>query len=173
MELERLYFFTATILNWYKLLDSDRYKGIVLRSFDYLVSSGKLKIYAFVIMSDHLHVIWELLELNGKEMPHVSFMKYTGHIIQKDLRKNDQTTLDLFKVNSETRVHQVWQGDSLSVPIYTPSVIFQKLDNIHNNPCRGKWMLSGSPVEYRFSSAKFYDSGVDDFGFLSHIGDRL
>lgn len=173
MELERLYFFTATILNWHKLLKNVEYKDIIVRSLGYLVSTGKIKVYAFVIMPNHLHIIWELLELNGKEMPHASFMKFSSHCIQKDLRKNHPKILELFNVNTETREYQFWQRDSLPVQLYTPFVIYQKMDYIHNNPCKGKWMLSSSPIDYRYSSAKFYESGVDDFGFLTHIGERL
>lgn len=173
MELQRLYFFTTTILNWHKLLQSDEYKEIIVRCLGYLVNSEKIKVYSFVIMPNHIHLIWELLELNGKEMPHASLIKFTSHCIQKDLRKNHPKILKLFNVNTETREYQFWQRDSLPIQLYTPNVIFQKLDYIHNNPCKGKWMLAPSPIDYRYSSAKFYESGVDDFGFLTHIGERL
>jgi len=34
-------------------------------------------------------------------------------------------------------------------------------------------MLAESPIHYKYSSAIFYETGIDDFGFLSHIGERL
>ena len=85
MDLDTLYFFTATISQWRNLLGPDKYKKIILDGLAYLVLQRKIKVYAFVIMPNHVHVIWELLELNGKELPHASFMKYTSHVIQKDL----------------------------------------------------------------------------------------
>jgi len=36
----------------------------------------------------------------------------------------------------------------------------QKLDYIHDNPCKGKWNLSENPVGYLHSSAIFYIDGV-------------
>jgi hypothetical protein len=30
---------------------------------------------------------------------------------------------------------------------------------MHNNPCKGKWNLAPSPVDYPHSSARFYISG--------------
>jgi hypothetical protein len=37
--------------------------------------------------------------------------------------------------------------------------IDQKLDYMHDNPCRGVWRLAASPVDYLHSSAKFYLTG--------------
>ncbi len=35
----------------------------------------------------------------------------------------------------------------------------QKLDFMHDNPCRGKWNLVSDVTEYAHSSAKFYLCG--------------
>lgn len=173
MELGSLYFFTATISKWQKLLKPDKYKQILVDSLHHLVQQKKLKVYGFVIMPNHIHLIWELLEMNGKEMPHASFMKHTGHQIQKDLRDYHPRVLEVFRVNTSTRTYQFWQRDALPIHLYSPEVIYQKLDYIHNNPCQGKWILADNPLEYKYSSATFYETGIDEFGFLSHIGERL
>jgi putative transposase len=31
--------------------------------------------------------------------------------------------------------------------------------------------LCSDPLKYYYSSAKFYETGIDDFGFLKHIMD--
>ncbi len=173
MELEKLYFFTSTILNWKQLLEREKYKKLIIQSLSFLSQKEKIKVYGFVIMPNHIHLIWEMIELNGKESPHASFLKFTSHEIQKDLRRNHPKILEDFKVQSEIRNYQFWQRDSLPIELYSPEVIFQKLDYIHNNPFQGKWLLSNSPQEYEFSSAAFYESGKNDFGFLKHIGERL
>jgi putative transposase len=159
MELVNLYFFTATINEWYKLLKPDKYKDILIESLSYLVKSDKLKVYGFVIMPNHIHIIWELLKYNGKEKPHASFMKYTSHTIQADLRLYHPQVLELFRVSADSRMYNFWQRDSLAIDLYTPEVVFQKLDYIHNNPCQGKWMLVESPIRYKYSSANYYETG--------------
>jgi REP element-mobilizing transposase RayT len=53
-------------------LTPDKYKDILIDSLKYLVKIGKIKVYGFVIMPNHIHLIWELLDLNGKESPHSS-----------------------------------------------------------------------------------------------------
>lgn len=50
--------------------------------------------------------------------------------------------------------------------------LLQKLDYIHRNPMQEKWNLAATPEEYRYSSAKFYMSGIDEFQFLTHWQDR-
>ena len=35
----------------------------------------------------------------------------------------------------------------------------QKLDYIHENPCRGRWQLVSQPENYLHSSAQFYATG--------------
>lgn len=43
--------------------------------------------------------------------------------------------------------------------ILKQKVIIQKLSYMHNNPCSGAWRLVESPVDYKHSSAKFYNTG--------------
>lgn len=173
MELNKLYFYTASILHWNNLLKSDKYKDVIIESLKYLVDHQKLKVYVFVIMPNYIHLIWETLEVNGKDMPHASFMKHTSHAIQKGLKENHPETLEFFKVEKIERRYQLWQREALLIKLFTPETVYQKLDYIHNNPCQGKWMLADNPVEYKYSLASFYEKCNDQFSTLSHIGDRL
>jgi putative transposase len=162
------YFYTATITKWQNLLKPDKYKDVIISSLDYLVAKGKIKVFGFVIMPNHIHLIWMMLEKNGKEMPHASFMKYTGHLFLEDLTKNHPQVLPYFEVDSSTRKHHFWQRNSLPIALYSPEVWKQKLDYIHNNPIAEKWKLADLPENYKYSSAKFYLDGIDEFGFLTH-----
>ncbi len=57
MDIGKLYFWTATINNWYKLLEEDVLKEVVISSLQYLVHNKKIEVYAFVIMPNHVHFI--------------------------------------------------------------------------------------------------------------------
>ncbi len=132
-----------------------------------------MRIYGFVIMPNHLHLIFEMTGLNGKELPHASFLKFTAHKFQSYLRTSRPNQLGQFKVSDINKKYCFWQRDSLSVELFSPKVIFQKLEYLHNNPCKGKWQLSKSPENYKFSSFSFYESGTDEFKILTHIHDRM
>ena len=59
-----------------------------------------------------------------------------------------------------------WQRDSLPFELYSQKVFKQKLNYIHQNPLQKRWKLVDSPAEYIYSSAKFYEKDIDDFGFI-------
>ena len=54
------HFFTATNLNWKRLLARNKYKDIVIESMRFLVDDKRVIIYGFVIMDNHIHIIWQL-----------------------------------------------------------------------------------------------------------------
>jgi REP element-mobilizing transposase RayT len=174
MELGQVYFYTATILKWQPLLVQDKYKEIIIESLNYLSKRQKIAVYAFVLMPNHIHLIWEMLAKNGKEMPHASFMKYTAHRFLEDLRLHHPKVLPYFEVEGKAdRQHQFWERNSLPIVLYSPAVFEQKLQYIHHNPIAKKWALVEDYVDYRYSSAKFYELGIDEFGFLQDYRERI
>ena len=54
MEIGEIFFWTATINQWQKLLQPDQYKDVVISSLDYLSSTGKVDVFGFVIMPNHI-----------------------------------------------------------------------------------------------------------------------
>jgi putative transposase len=59
MRLERhhVQFFTAVCNDWLPLLESDEAKEIIVKALRYQVEVGHVKVAAFVIMPNHIHVI--------------------------------------------------------------------------------------------------------------------
>lgn len=162
-----VYFWTATIHKWRYLLEKDSAKQLIVDYLQELSLKGLITVYGFVIMPNHIHLIWSLLKLNGKESPKSSLLKYSAHMFLKELKCQGKAWQ--YKVSVSNKEHEIWQRDSLSVEIYSPNVAKQKLDYIHANPVSGKWMLAKDDLHYHYSSARFYDSGKDDFGFLINL----
>ena len=71
-----------------------------------------------------------------------------------------------FKVDAKDRMYQFWERNSLSIELCSPAVFAQKMEYIHYNPVKAG--LCNLPEEYYYSSAKFYATGTDDFGMLTH-----
>ncbi len=173
MDFEEVYFWTDTIKDWKHLLKQDKYKNVIISSWQELVERGKIAIYGFVIMPNHLHIVWEMKEPNGREMPHASFNKFTSHLILKDLKANHRAVLPYFKVDEPERDYRVWQRDPLAILMDSKAKVEQKLDYIHLNPLQEQWNLAIRPEEYKWSSAKFYETGEDKFHFLTHYTERF
>ena len=162
-------FFTATVLEWKLLLEKDKYKDEVVGSLRFLVNNKRIKLYAFVIMSNHIHLIWQPLQQCTPEAIQHSLLSFTAHQIKKDLLKNHPAVLPHFKVNAKDRAYQFWERNSLGVDLFSETVFNQKLEYIHWNPVKAG--LVKFPEEYYYSSAKFYEYGIDDFGILTHYMD--
>ncbi|EHQ28610.1 hypothetical protein Mucpa_4520 [Mucilaginibacter paludis DSM 18603] len=170
MELDTVYFYTATILHWKKLLGPEKFKLFVLNSLKFLVENKKIKVYGFVIMPNHIHLLFENIAINGKEMPYVSFMKFTGHQFLHELRKTD-LLLESFKVERNSRDYQFWQRNALPIEIFSREICEQKLDYIHHNPLQSHWSLVDDPNDYEFSSCSFYEKDDDRFNWLTDYRD--
>jgi len=173
MNLGDVYFWTDTINDWNHLLKPDKYKQLILDIWRIQVEKRLIIIYAFVIMPNHLHVLWELRSMNGKEMPHASFNKATAHLITKDLKENHPADLPPFKVKDKERSYRIWQRDPLAILMDSKQKLEQKLGYLHNNPLQKRWNLVISPEDYLWSSALFYETGKDEFGFLTHYMERF
>ena len=173
MYLHEVYFWTATIYQWKHLLKPDKYKQIIIDSLANLTAREKIKVYGFVIMPNHIHLLWEMIEMNGKEMPYASFQKHTSHAIQADLKIKHPDVLAHFKVEEKERSYRFWQRDSLAIHILSREMAEQKLDYIHLNPLQSHWNLCTDPKHYHFSSISFYESGQSDFSFITDYRDRI
>ena len=173
MKLNEVYFWTDTIKEWKKLLIQDKYKQLIMNQLKWLKDKNKIIVYGFVIMPNHLLLIWEMVENNGKEMPHASFNKWTSSNFLKDLRANHPKVVPFFKERTIERNHRFWQRDPLAILMDSREKVEQKLNYIHLNPLQERWNLVGLPEDYRWSSAKFYDSGEDEFCVLTHYSDRF
>ena len=173
MEPGMIYFWTATIHRWIHLLKHDHFKSIITDSLAYLSGQRKIDVFAFVIMPNHLHMIWRLIAPNGKESPKASFMKYTAHRFQHYLRQHQPHKLELFRVKLPNKNYQFWQRDSLVIRLYDRPIMEQKLTYLHENPLQEHWSLVTDPVNYHYSSAAFYENGCCNFPFLKSVYDEF
>ena len=161
-------FFTATILWWKKLLAPDKYKQLILESMRFLVEDGRVVIYGFVLMPNHIHIVWRINDNHLREDVQRDFLKFTAQQIKFDLQKFHPQVLSRFEVNLKDRKYQFWEKNPLSIDLFDIKVVEQKLVYIHNNPLQEKWNLSSDPNEYWYSSSRFYETGQNDFDFLTH-----
>jgi putative transposase len=164
---EHANYFTATCLEWTPVLIDDRFKQIIIDSLKYLTDAHRIDVYAFCIMNNHMHIIWQMLGDNKAEDVQRDFLKFTSQQILKVLRNEKSDLLEQLTVNAKDRKHQVWERNAFSMPVYEDRFLFQKLHYIHNNPVVAGYCIH--PEDYYFSSAAFYLKGDVNFSFLKHV----
>ncbi|MBT6837010.1 MAG: transposase [Bacteroidetes bacterium] len=166
-----IFFYTASIIKKQKNFFSKDRCEIITNSLKYLVDENRIFLYAFVIMPDHIHLIWEMndgIQYSGNQR---NFMKFTAQQLKFHMLENDQDLLTILKVDKKDREYQIWERNPLSIELYTSKVIDQKLDYIHNNPLQKGWNLTDDPANFYYSSAGFYLEGKTNWSFITNIYD--
>lgn len=161
--------FYCSILEWKHLLKPVKYKMLIADSLRFLVKEKRIIVYGFVFMSNHIHVIWQLQPGLKREHVQRDFLKFTAQRIKQDLELFHKAVLKNFYVNAKDRRYQIWERNALSIDLWSRKVMWQKLEYMHQNPVRAG--LCTMPENYAWSSALFYHTGIDNFGWLTHMMD--
>ncbi|MDP4284125.1 MAG: transposase [Bacteroidota bacterium] len=160
-------FLTTTIYNWNHLLREDCYKQIIINSFDWLYQNKKCTINCFVIMPNHIHLLWKISDGFERKEVQGAFLSFTAHEFKKHLKKNAPKLLEDYYVNKSDRSFQFWEREPMVKECWTEKFFRQKFNYIHFNPCQPHWNLASLPEDYKWSSANFYEKGIKDFTFLT------
>jgi putative transposase len=79
-------FMTVTCLEWKPVLQEDRFKEIIISSLSFLSKANRVTVYAFIIMDNHFHLIWQIMNEHTHEAVQRDFLRYTSQQILKVLR---------------------------------------------------------------------------------------
>ncbi len=110
--------------------------------------------------------VWQMQPLIHPQHVQRDFLKYTAQQIKLDLQKNHPEILEQFKSDANDRAYNFWKRRALSIELRIDKVFQQKLDYINWNPVKAGFCKL--PEEYKYSSALFYHTGIDNWGFLTH-----
>lgn len=147
-------------------------KNIIIQSLEFLTLKNKIRVYGFVIMPNHMHLILRNIEMNGKEFPDESLLKFTAHQFKKELNSKIYI-LDNFLVRKSDRRYQFWQRSSLPIEIGNREMLERTLNYTHLNPLQRHWNLVEDAILYEYSSCSFYEKGDKKYSWLVDYRDDL
>jgi REP element-mobilizing transposase RayT len=158
------YFLTFTVVGWVDIFTRGEYKQIICDSLNYCSEKKGLDIFAYVIMSNHVHIFARAREGSLSDIVR-DFKKFTSGKLISFVRKGKESRkewmLELFRKAAESRAGkstmQIWQYDNHPIEIYSAKWTRQKIHYIHFNPI--KQGLVARPQDYRYSSAYDYAGG--------------
>ena len=160
---EGIYFISYSVVRWMDVFTRNIYRNILLDSFIFCQKKKGLRIHAFVIMTNHVHMIISTTEGHFFENTMRDLKKFTSTEIIKAIRNNPKESrkewlLQAFteegKKNSNNTSNQFWQQDNHPIELYNNKMIEQKLDYLHNNPVESGFVTK--PEDYKYSSAMDY-----------------
>lgn len=164
LDQQGLNFVTCTVVGWIDIFSRKTYRDIVLDCLTFCRKEKGLLIFAYVVMTNHLHLV---LQSDSKSTFTLSeilrdFKKYTANTILEAIQNEKESRRDwlmyMFKYYAKYQVNnrnfQFWQHDNHPFALYSEKMIWQKVNYIHENPVRAG--IVDKPEEYLYSSARNY-----------------
>ena len=152
-----LHFLSYAVVNWVDALSRPAYKDIVVESLAYCQKSKGLELYAWCIMSNHVHLIAKAvpgLKLQDIMRDHKKFAaKKLVEAIEANAQESRKEWMLPLLQSPDGDIH-FWQHDLHPIWLRSPDVIEQKLNYIHMNPV--KEGLVTEAHHYIYSSASAY-----------------
>jgi len=128
MDLKNTYFTTLAINNFVPVFeDYPECIDIVLDSFNNLTERKICTIYAFVIMRDHIHLVWEVHSNKDINDIITSFKKYTGRLISNYLRDLNEEYHNLFMSERQDRSFKIWKLTKGNIVIHSKDMLNVKI----------------------------------------------
>jgi putative transposase len=149
------YFLTSIAHNRLPIFQTDKIKSIVCRALDEARNSGKILIFAYVIMPDHIHLVTD----GNRQISDV--LRFTNGISAKrilDFLKENGYESSLEKLRQEEKrkghKYSVWEHHPNAFRITGEDTLMEKVNYIHQNPVRAG--LVENAKDYRFSSFRLW-----------------
>ena len=148
-------FLTAAIPERKPLLANDEHKQIVIDSMKWLTEQKRCIINAFVIMPNHIHMLWKIADGYKRD----------------EVLKQKPNDLNLYTLTKADKTMDFWDRNPKIKECSSRDYYLQKLEYIHFNPCHPKWELAALPKRYPWSSAAFYELQDKRYSWLTHYND--
>ncbi|HVP09644.1 MAG TPA: transposase [Phycisphaerae bacterium] len=154
------YFCTITVLDWTPVFIESRYIDPLLELLSFCRLKKGLRLFAFVVMPNHLHLIAAADDLHAMMR---DFKRFTSRTIHERLLADGRHTVLAWLEQAAQRARRqreefsFWEDGFHPQAICTAAVLQQKLRYLHDNPVR-KGLVS-APEDWKYSSAAWYAGG--------------
>jgi len=163
------YFVTFAVNGWVDVFTTNQYKDILIDNLAYCCQNKGLEIFAWCIMTNHVHFIARATEQESFSDILRDFKKFTSKAVIKAIQENDRESRKewLLEQFATENGYRFWRPDNKPIEVWSNKVIQQKLNYIHSNPVKAGLVLQ--PEDYVYSSALSYSgqTGLLEITFLS------
>jgi len=159
---EQAYFMTLTVVGWVDVFTRENHRMAVVESLRYCQDHKGLELFAWCLMSNHLHLIARAKE--GSTLPEIirDLKKHTAKQIIGQIMNEPESRrewmLTIFKGEADRlkRIsgYKFWQDGFQPKELHGNAFISQKLQYVHANPVEEG--LVEYPEDWMFSSARNY-----------------
>ena len=174
MNKEGLYFVSFAAVNWIDVFIRPVYNDIIVESLTYCKNNLGMQLYCWCIMPSHIHLIFSARD-NNPQIILGRFKEHTAKQVIKAISENPQESrkewmLWMFKragaKSSNVTNYQFWQHDNHPIELWSPHVIEQKADYLHNNPVEAGFVTEAAYWKYSSAIDYWGGKGLIDIEFL-------
>jgi len=172
-----LYFVSFATVYWIDVFVREIYFSVLIDSVNYCKQHKGLELYAYCFMPSHVHLIFRSANSDPAGLIR-DFKKHTAkqviHAIETNNRESRREwLLWMFEKagskNATVSKRQFWQQHNKPVELWTPAVIKQKINYIHNNPIVSGFVTNAE--DWKYSSARNFQDDhtilqIDDLGLI-------
>lgn len=166
---EGVYFISFAVVEWLDVFTRSEYKDILIDSLHYCQKSKGMEVFAWCIMTNHVHLIFRSENKQKPELLLGDFKRFTSKAIVAAIKNNSRESrkewllehfLKAGAKSSNVKQYQFWQHDNKPIELWSNKVFDEKINYIHNNPVEAG--LVSYPEDYTYSSARDYrgDKGI-------------
>jgi putative transposase len=153
------HFMTCTVVEWLPVFTRPETVQVILDCWRYQREHAGLKLYGYVILENHLHLIAQSPNLRVSMS---SFKSYTARKIIDHLQAKQVDYLlkrlrFAKRAHKEDREFQFWQEGVHAELVFSEALMREKLAYIHMNPVKRGYVRE--PKHWRYSSAVNYAEG--------------
>jgi REP element-mobilizing transposase RayT len=160
-EQDKLHYLTLQVVGWVDIFTRQKYRDTIISNLAFCQKNKNLIIYAYVIMSNHIHLL--VRSSDGNLSGTIgNFKSYTSKEILKQIMDVGESRRDwMLKIFKETAAthqrnsnYQFWTHENHAEFIYSNKFIDQKINYIYENPVRSGIVTKAE--DYYYSSARNY-----------------
>jgi putative transposase len=148
-------YITIVTKNRLPVFQKDYMRELLCTAIDEARKSAGFLLFAYVIMLDHLHLLASRPSSTSDVLRVLKGV--TARRIIDYLKENHyQSSLAKLQHQERDRNYRysLWQSEKNVLPVFTESMLLQKVNYIHCNPVRAGFVVE--PDEYRWSSARIW-----------------
>jgi putative transposase len=164
VEQHACYYLTFNVVDWIDIFIRPVFKQIIVESLNHFNKKKGLTIYAWCLMTNHLHLMAQSEQGYGLSLIADDFKKFTTKIILEDIDAEPEVRRNWIMKKFEDAStslklldkFQVWQSriNPLYIDLKDTDAINEQLEHIHNNPVRER--IVSTAEDYLYSSARDY-----------------
>jgi REP element-mobilizing transposase RayT len=155
----QVFFVTTSTVHHHRVFGLSReYYNILADSLTFVLNEHKAKLFGYVFMPSHVHLIVAMPEGESISDLMRDFKKYTSTKVRQQLEKEERrSALKSLRVNAQGKKNQIfklWMDRFDDLVIDQGNTLSVMLEYIHNNPVKAG--LVEEAEEWEFSSARNY-----------------